>query len=425
MLNIEEIRKNKDKIKNLLRYRTDISIIDALLLKDDERKALVKEKDDIRKKRNEYSKDIAKLKKENLNKEAEELIEKVNSLKISLGKIEERLSGTEDQFYDILYSLPNIPDDSVPQSRDENEKRIIRTYRDKPVFDFKIRDHIEISKIHKLFDFQRASKIAKSFFPMYWGTGAFLERALLNYMMDKQTRKGYLEISPPHLANNDTLFTSGQLPKFEDDLFKCERDNLYLIPTSEVPLVSIHRDETLNESELPKKYCAYTPCYRREAGSWGKDSKGLIRIHQFNKIELVIFSLPGQSFDLMELLLRDAEDILIDLDLHYRTALLVSCDLAHQSAKTYDLEVYIPSLDIYKEVSSCSNCTDFQSRRGNIKYRPMDNSKARFLHTLNSSGLATTRLMVAMLEQNQLEDGSINIPEALWGYTGGLKVLKA
>jgi len=425
MLNIEEIRTNPEKVKELLKYRADVSLLESLLLKDRERKTLTREKDDIRKQRNIFSRDIARLKKDKMDDQAEIMIEQVNSLKNLLNSVEEKLSVIEAEYNEILLSLPNIPHESVPQSDNENDKIVVSSYKSKPEFGFKPMDHLEISGIHSLFDFHRASRIAKSFFPMYCGNGALLERALLNYMLDKQTEKGYTEIMPPHLANSDTLFTSGQLPKFEDDLFKCDRDNLYLIPTSEVPLVSLHRDEVLDERDLPIRYCAYTPCYRREAGSWGKDNKGLIRIHQFNKIELVVFSVPDHSFDIMEELLRDAEDILKDLDLHYRTTLLVSCDIAHQSAKTYDIEVYIPSLDIYKEVSSCSNCTDFQARRGNIKYRPDDNSKPRYLHTLNSSGLATTRLMVALLEQNQLKDGSIRIPEVLWDYTRGLKILKA
>lgn len=422
MINIEEIRNNTEEFKELIRLRFDTDFIDKLLEIDKERKNLIKEKDDIRKIRNDMSKEIAQLKKE--QKDARELIERVNSLKIKLSAVENTLSNVEKEFSDILLSIPNLPDISVPQSKNEDDKEIMRYYLDKPVFDFKIKDHLEISKVHRLFDFQRASKIAKSFFPLYYGYGALLERALLNYMLSRQIEKGYIEIMPPHLANYDTLFTSGQLPKFEEDLFRCERDGLYLIPTSEVPLVSFHRDEILSESELPKKYCAYTPCYRREAGSWGKDNKGLIRIHQFNKIELLVFCVPERSYEIMDILLKDAEQILIDLGLHYRTSLLVTGDLAHQSAKTYDIEVYLPSLDIYKEVSSCSNCTDYQSRRGNIKYRPLDNSKPRLVHTLNSSGLATTRLMVAILEQNQQADGSVNIPEVLWGWMNGIKKLK-
>lgn len=423
MISIEEIRIDSGRIKELLKYRISADLVDRLLIADEKKKKLTKEKDDIRKDRNELSRNIAKLKAE--NKDAVELINKVNELKLFLSETEAKLADAEKDYNDIILSIPNIPHESVPQSRDEEEKKILSEYGDKPVLPFSIRDHLELSKIHSLFDFQRASKIAKSFFPLYYGFGSMLERALINYMLNKQAGKGYIEIMPPHLANADTLYTSGQLPKFEEDLFKCERDNLYLIPTSEVPLVSFHRDEILHEAEMPRKYCAYTPCYRREAGSWGKDNKGLIRIHQFNKIELLIFSVPEKSWDMMEILLMDSEAILKDLGLHYRTVMLVSGDLAHQSAKTYDIEVYIPSLDIYKEVSSCSNCTDFQARRGNIRYRPNDGSKPRFVHTLNSSGLATTRLMVALLEQNQQEDGSINIPEALWGFTGGKRILKA
>lgn len=422
MISIEKLRTELEAIKDLLKYRIKADIIDNLLLLDEKKKNLIKQKDEIRKSRNEISRDIAKLKKDNM--ETSKLINSVNKLKSELGIIENELAILESEYNDAILSVPNIPDISVPQSKNPDDKKVITFYKDKPSFDFKIKDHLELSRIHSLFDFQRASKIAKSFFPLYYGQGAMLERALLNYMINRQVANGYTEIMPPHLANEDTLYTSGQLPKFEEDLFKCERDSLYLIPTSEVPLVSFHKHETLKEEELPKKYCAYTPCYRREAGSWGRDSKGLIRIHQFNKVELLVFCVPDGSFMLMEALLKDCEQILADLDLHYRTTLLVSSDLAHQSAKTYDIEVYLPSLDIYKEVSSCSNCTDFQARRGKIKYKPRDNGRPRHVHTLNSSGLATTRLMVALLEQNQQEDGSIKIPEVLWDYTNGLKVLK-
>ena len=415
MLDLSDIRRRPDHYQDLLARRMKDPPVAALLELDKQRREAINRRDGLRKQRNDLSKQIGKLKAQHLP--ADDIIARVGGLKTDIAQLEKELKETEEQVNRLLYDLPNLPEADIPASLDPEDKVELRRAGEMPHLDFPLRDHVELGRMHRLFDFERGAKIAKSFFPLYYGTGALLERSLLHFMMDRQRAKGYVEIIPPHLANRETLFTSGQLPKFADDLFACDKDGLYLIPTSEVPLVSFHRGETLDPAALPKKYFACTPCYRREAGAWGKDNRGLIRVHQFNKIELAAFCRPEHSEAVLQQILTDAEAIVKALGLHYRVCLLSTGDLAHQSAKTYDIEVFLPSLGIYKEISSCSNCTDFQARRGNIRYR-REGKKNALVHTLNGSGLATSRLMVALLEQNQQKDGTVIIPDALRPYMG-------
>ncbi|MDX9754695.1 MAG: serine--tRNA ligase, partial [bacterium] len=296
---------------------------------------------------------------------------------------------------------------------------------EKREFGFTPKNHLELGKIHNLFDFERGAKITGSQFPLYWGWGADLEWALLTFMREHNRSRGYTTVIPPLLLNRESTFTSGNLPKFEDQLYKCKEDPFYLLPTSEVPMTSLYRDEILEEAQLPLYYTAQTPCFRREAGTYGSEERGLVRVHQFNKVELYKFVVPETSYEELESLVKDAEHILEELELHYRTMLLVTGDIGNQSAKTYDIEVWLPGQNSYYEVSSCSNCEDYQARRGNIRYRSKETGKPRYVHTLNGSGLATPRLLISILENNQQEDGSIVIPPVLRKYLGGKERLVA
>jgi seryl-tRNA synthetase len=337
---------------------------------------------------------------------------------------EERLALLEGEIREILIRLPNIPHPSVPVGPDETYNLEIRRWGTPREFDFPPLPHWELGEQLGILDFQRGVKIAESRFTLLREEGALLERALINFMLDLHTREhGYREVFPPILVNEESMFGTGQLPKLEKEMYRCRDDDLYLIPTAEVPVTNIHRDEVLDEEELPLYYCAYTPCFRREAGSYGRDIRGLIRQHQFNKVELVKFSHPDRSFEELESLTRDAEEVLRRLGLPYRVVALSTGDLSFAAAKCYDLEVWLPSYGEYKEISSCSNFTDFQARRANIRFRPRDGGKARFVHTLNGSGVAVGRTVAAILENYQQKDGSVVIPEALRPYMHGLEVI--
>ncbi|MBS3736947.1 MAG: serine--tRNA ligase [Candidatus Bipolaricaulota bacterium] len=435
MLDIEKIRDHPKEVATKLKARGEDVEIEHLLELDEERRRLIGEVEELRRERNENSEKIGKLKAEGKEAEAEDLIERMGKVSSKIDKLEEELTAVESELEGELALLPNLPHDSVPVSSDEDDKEVIAEYGEKPSFDFKPKNHLEIGEELDLFKFEKASKIAGSRFPFYYGDGALLEMGLINFMYFYQVEENdYTPVFPPYLARGKSYYTSGQLPKFEEDLYRIDdraeeggerkesQEKLYLNPTAESILVNYYRDEILAEVQLPEKMVAFTTCFRREAGSYGEEERGLIRTHQFNKVELFRFVKPDNSYRHLEELILDAEGVLQELDLHYRKVLLPTCDLAQQSSKTVDLEVWIPSQETYQEVSSISNCEEFQARRGSIRYRPKspegDNSKQKpeYLHTLNGSGLATSRLMVALLENNQNPDGSIDLPEELTKY---------
>jgi seryl-tRNA synthetase len=381
------------------------------------RRELIFEVEQKKAARNQATEEIAAARK--AGEDASARMAETRRLGDEIKQLDERLLGVDAEVRDLLLSIPNIPDAGVPVGPDETANVEVRRWGMPPDFDFAPKPHWEIGEDLRILDFERAVKLAKSRFALYRGAGAKLERALISFMLDLHAGKGYTEWLPPVLANTATLTGTGNLPKFADELFKCEMDDLYLIPTAEVVLTNLHRDETLEAAELPKHYCAFTPCFRREAGAAGRDTRGLIRLHQFNKVELVKFTSPETSFDELEGLLADASAVLEALGLAYRVVVLSTGDMGFASAKTYDIEVWMPSYDDYKEISSCSNCTDFQARRANVRYRPAPGEKSRFLHTLNGSGLAIGRTTAAVLENFQQADGSVELPEALRPYLGG------
>ncbi len=435
MLDIGKIRDNPKKLENKLEARGEDVDVERLLELDEKRRSLIAEVEELRHERNESSEKIGKLKSEGKEAEAEELIERMSRVSSKIDNLEDNLADVESELEDRLAVLPNIPHDSVPVSSDEEDKEVIAKYGEKPELDFEPKNHLELGRELELFKFEKASKIAGSRFPFYYGDGARLEMGLINFMYFYQVEENdYTPVFPPYLARGKSYYTSGQLPKFEEDLYRIDDraeetgqgkeklEKLYLNPTAESILVNYHRDEILNEDQLPEKLVGFTTCFRREAGSYGEEEKGLIRTHQFNKVELFRFAKPHNSYDHLEELILDAESVLQELGLHYRKVLLPTCDLAQQSSKTIDLEVWIPSQKTYQEVSSISNCEEFQARRGDIRYRPesagsgSSSKKPEYLHTLNGSGLATSRLMVALLENNQNPDGSIDLPEKLTEY---------
>ncbi len=424
MLDIKILRNNTIKVKEGIRKRGNKvdDIIDRFLLLDSEKREILKEVEILRYKRNITSQRIGKAQKEGIDVNNEKI--EVQNVSKKIKELEAKLREVEDIITPILLSIPNIPHDSVPYGEDSKDNLEIKKWGEKPKFNFEPKPHWEIGEYLDILDFKRGSKITGARFTLYKNIGAALERALINFMIDINVKEGgYVEMLPPFMVNRESMTGTGQLPKFEDDLFKVSDTDYYLIPTAEVPLTNIHRDEILNEDELPKYYIAYTPCFRKEAGSYGKDIRGIIRQHQFNKVELVKFVKPEDSYEELEKLLLDAEKILKRLNLHYRNVILCTGDLGFAASKTYDIEVWLPGQGVYKEISSCSNFEDFQARRANIKYRKRG-GKAEYLHTLNGSGLAVGRTVVAILENYQNEDGSVTIPEALRPYMGGVKEIR-
>jgi seryl-tRNA synthetase len=417
LIDIRLIRSDPNLVQEKLRRRDPNIDISYLVELDKRYREILIEVEELRSKRNAYSTEIGALKKE--GKDASALISEMQVVSRRIKELEGEMRKLKEEIEGMMLALPNLPHDSVPVSQNKEDKVIVREWGGKPSFDFEPKNHLEIGKRLGIIDMERGAKIAGSQFPLYIGPGALMEWALLCLMIDIQVKKnGYTMVFPPILANTKSFIVAGNLPKFEDQLYKCRDDDLYAIPTAETPLTNLHRDEILEESMLPLKYAAYTPCFRREAGSYGAEERGLIRVHQFNKVELYKITTPETSYDELEGIVKDAEDVVRALGLHYRVSLLVSGDLAQQSAKTYDIEVWLPGQGMYYEVSSCSNCEDYQARRGNIRYRPKKGSGTRFVHTLNGSGLATPRLMVAILETYQQPDGSVIIPEALRPYMG-------
>jgi seryl-tRNA synthetase len=418
MIDIKLVKKEPERVKELLSRRDEayVAKVDELLAVDSERRALITKVEELKAKRNKLSKEIGKLFKEGKREEGLKLKEEVERTSERIVSLEKELAETERKFERLILSIPNLPHPSVPVGEDEEDNVVLRYWGEKPEFSFEPLPHWDIAKGLDILDFERATKLAGSRFVIYKKWGAKLERALINFMLDLHTNEhGYEEIIPPFLVNTKTMTGTGQLPKFEEDLYKIKDEDLWLIPTAEVPLTNIHAGEIIPEKELPKYYTAYTPCFRKEAGSHGKDVRGIMRLHQFNKVELVKIVHPDTSYEELEKLVREAEKVLQLLGLHYRVVELCTGDLGFSAAKTYDIEVWIPSQNRYREISSCSNCEDFQARRAKIRFRDKD-GKVRLVHTLNGSGLAVGRTVIAILEQYQQEDGSVVIPEALRDY---------
>lgn len=421
MLAAKYIRQNLSKVKEALTNRNTKVDLELFNKYDKDRRTLLLEIEKLRHKRNVVSDEIASLKKANRN--AQNLILEMRSVSTRIKELEISLSEAKEQIDKILLSIPNIPYESVPIGEDEACNQLVRKIGDNPTFDFKPEAHWNIGEGLNILDFERAAKIAGTRFPLYYGAGAKLERALINFMLDIHTNEhGYKETLPPFMVNSKSMTGTGQLPKFEKDLFKLNGWDYYMIPTAEVPVTNIYQDEILDENMLPILYSAYTPCFRSEAGSHGKDTRGLIRQHQFNKVELVKFVHPDNSYDELEKLLNNAEEILKRLNLPYQVVNLCTGDLGFSAAKTYDIEVWMPAQGRYREISSCSNFEDFQARRANIRFKSKENKKdIEFVHTLNGSGLAVGHTFAAILENYQQADGSVLIPEALVIYMSGMK----
>jgi seryl-tRNA synthetase len=424
MLDLNYVRENIEKVRAALQSRGGAAqVVDDFAGADAERRRVIGESDRLNAERNTSSREIGALMKEGKNEEAEARRKEVSALKDHIAQLDQLRDKTETQMHELLSALPNIPHESVPVGKDESDNVEVRRWGTKPEFAFEPKDHVDLGTALGILDLERAAKIAAARFAILNGAGARLERALVSFMLDVQTREhGYLETLPPFIVNKAALFGTGQLPKFEADLFKLEDDReLYLIPTAEVPVTNYHREEILDASQLPMKWAAYTPCFRSEAGSYGRDTRGVIRQHQFEKVELVKYTLPEQSYNELESLTNNAETILQKLGLHYRVSELSTGDLGFASAKTYDIEVWLPSQNMFREISSCSNYEEFQARRAQIRFRRGGGAKPEFVHTLNGSGLAIGRTWVAILENYQQEDGSIVVPEALKQYMGGLE----
>jgi seryl-tRNA synthetase len=422
MLSREYLRDRADEYRTALKNRGMKVDFDRFLELDGERRRAIARVEGLKNQRNVASQEIAGRKKSKQDATAQ--IDAMKRVGDEIKQLDALLAHMEEDLRNLELYLPNIPHHTVPIGVDETANRVERTWGEKPRFDFDPRPHWDIGEALGILDFERAAKITGARFALITGVGARLNRALIDFMLDMDTARGYTEVVPPFIVNADSLQGTGQLPKFEEDLFKLTDRDYYLIPTAEVPVTNIHRDEILDAAVLPLRYCAYSPCFRSEAGSYGKDTRGLIRLHQFEKVELVKFTLPEQSWDELDMLTRDAEAILQALGLHYRVVTLSTGDIGFSAAKTYDIEVWLPGQDTYREISSCSNFADFQARRANIRYRGAE-KKTAFVHTLNGSGLPIGRTLVAILENFQEADGSVRIPDSLQRYMKGLTRISA
>ncbi len=423
MLDMRFIRENLDFVTQRLSTRGNQVDLAAFQKLDGERRTLLLEVEEMKARRNSESAEIGKLKKQGLD--ADERQEAVRSLGEKIKDADEKAKDVQQHLDNLLLTFPNIPHESVPVGVDEEANELTREWGGKPDLDFEPLSHWDLGEMLGIIDLPRAAKIAGARFSLLTGAGARLERALINFMLDLHTAEhGYREALTPFMVQPASMQGTGQLPKFEDDLFSVEGGEYYLIPTAEVPVTNIHREEILKESDLPIYYTAYSPCFRREAGSHGKDTRGLIRLHQFNKVELVKFTRPEDSYEELEALTRDAEQVLQKLGLHYRVVNLSTGDLGFSAAKTYDLEVWLPGQEAYREISSCSNFEDFQARRAQIRYKPAEGKGTSFVHTINGSGLAVGRCLVAILENYQQKDGTVIVPEVLKPYMGGLDVIR-
>ena len=413
MLDLNYFRNNFDRVAERLSARGPLPQLDQFRELDRQRRAAISQTEKLKARANEESMAIGKLKREGAD--TAEKQEQVRSLKTEIAALDQQVAALEEQFRELLAGIPNVPHESVPVGRTEADNVEVRRWGQPPQFGFTPKAHWDLGPELGILDLERAAKITGARFALYWDLGAKLERALINFMLDVHTRHhGYTEVLPPFMVNSQSLFGTGQLPKFKEDLFKCEGQDFWLIPTAEVPVTNIYRGETLDGGALPIRLCAYTPCFRSEAGSYGRDVRGIIRVHQFQKVELVKFTRPEQSYDELEKLTADAEDILRRLGLSYRTVVLSTGDMGFGSAKTYDIEVWLPGQNGYKEISSCTNYESFQARRAGIRFST--GKKSEFAHTLNGSGLAVGRTWVAIVENCQQKDGSVVIPEALRPY---------
>lgn len=416
MLDAKFVRSTIDVLKAALEKRGAYIDLSGFLSLEEERLRLLRESEELRNKRNIASEEIGKLKRQ--GQDAAQLMAEMKGVADRIREIDEALKGVEEKTGQFLLNIPNIPHASVPVGKDETANVEVRKWGEPRSFDFEPLNHWDIAEPLDITDFERGTKLAGARFSVMKGAGARLERALMNFMLDLNTSKGYKEIFPPILVNRESMTGTGQLPKFAAELFRIEDPELYLIPTAEVPVTNLHRGEILREDQLPICYTAYTPCFRREAGSYGKDVRGLIRQHQFNKVELVKFTKPEDSYDELEKLTRDAEEILQKLGLPYRVVVLCTGDMGFSSAKTYDIEVWLPGQNKYREISSCSNFEDFQARRASIRFKREGKKGTEFVHTLNGSGLAIGRTLVAVLENYQQKDGTVVVPEVLRPYMG-------
>ena len=424
MLDIKVIRENPEKIKLAMKNRNNEmdEKIDSILAIDEDRRKIISEVEQKKSSQNKESKQISILKRE--GKDATEILANMKKLSDEITDLNQQLSKLESEQKAILLSIPNIPNESVPIGKDDSENVEVRRWGEPKKFNFEPKPHWDIGKDLDILDPERAAKVTGKRFHFYKGLGARLERAIINFYLDTHTKNGYKEIFPPFMVNRASMTGTGQLPKFEEDAFKLTNPDYFMIPTAEVPVTNYHRDEILDAKDLPIKYCAYSACFRAEAGSAGRDTRGLIRQHQFNKVELVKFADPENSYEELEKLTNDAERVLQLLGLPYRVVALSTGDLGFSSAKTYDIEVWMPSYKRYLEISSCSNFEDFQSRRAAIRFKRDKKDKAKLVHTLNGSGVAIGRTVAAILENNQNEDGSVTIPEVLEKYMGCKKIEK-
>jgi len=428
MLDLNYVRENLEGVRTALEKRgAPTAALEDFAQADAERRRVIAESDQLNAERNTASREIGALIKDGQSEAADARRKAVNQLKERIGQLDQRREDSETRMRELLSTLPNIPHESVPLGKDESANVEVRRWGTKPEFDFQPKDHVDLGNALGILDLERATKITGARFAILNGAGARLSRALIDFMLELHTREhGYLETLPPFIVNRDSLFGTGQLPKFEEDLFKLEDERgFYLIPTAEVPVTNYYREEILDASQLPMKWAAYTPCFRSEAGSYGKDTRGVIRQHQFEKVELVKYSLPENSYDELEALTRNAETILQRLGIHYRVVVLSTGDLGFSNAKTYDIEVWLPSQNAFREISSCSNYEAFQARRANIRFRRAGGAKPEFVHTLNGSGLAVGRTWIAVLENYQQADGSVIIPEALRPYMSGMEKIEA
>lgn len=419
MLDAKMVRAQPELVETALRNRNQMGLLENFLALDSQRRTLLVEAEEIKKFRNQSSQEVGRQMKQGQN--PEELVERVRQAGQKIKELDQRLAEVEVAIENIMLNIPNLPDASVPVGANENSNQMVRIWGEPRQFEFEPQAHWDMGPNLGILDFERAAKLSGARFTVYRGLGARLERAIINFFLDTHIYKhGYEEIFPPFMVNRECMVGTGQLPKFAEDMFKVEGREMYLVPTAEVPLTNLYREEILEEKDLPRYMTAYTACFRAEAGSHGRDTRGVIRQHQFNKVELVKLVTPERSFEELESMTGNAESVLQMLGIPYRVVLLSTGDMGFSSAKTYDLEVWMPSYNDYKEISSCSNCLDFQARRANIRYRPASKEKIRYVHTLNGSGVAVGRTVAAIMENYQQADGSIMIPPALRSYMGGL-----
>lgn len=423
MLDIKFIRENPELVKKGVLLKNEQCDVDRLLELDSRRRQLIFDVEKLKKERNENSKKVADLKIQ--KKDATHFIERTKQVSNNIKDLDERLNKLQEEIKYEIDRIPNMPHSSVPEGKDSNDNLEIKSWGQIPDFDFKVVDHLTLGERLDILDFKRGGKVAGSGFPVYKGIGARLERALINFMLDIHIRDhGYTEIFPPFLANRNSMYGTGQLPKLEEDMYHSDKDDFFLIPTAEVPLTNLHRDEVLPVEKIPIKYVAYSACFRREAGSYGKETRGFLRVHQFNKVELVNFTLPEDSYKAHERILNEATKILELLEVPYRVLSLATGDLSFAAAKCYDIETWSPADNKWLEVSSVSNFEDFQARRSNIRFKRSRDKSPEFVHTLNGSGLATSRLMVSLLEINQTDEETVIIPKLLRPYMGGIDCIK-